>query len=290
MLRTMLFVPGNNLRMINNARTLKTDAIILDLEDAVPFIDKETARLFIRDSIGTLSAAGNNTFVRVNGISSGFIKDDLKWVVQADLAGLVIPKIESRTDIEEVSSQLKAHFEVEQIKSENFFLIPQIESALGLINAFEIANTPQVWALAFGALDFAFDMGISLSDDQDELLYARSKLALAARAAKVQAIDTPWFNIQDQEGLEQHATAALKLGFHGKLLIHPRQIEIVNRIFAPRSSEVEHALKIVQAYEGAERVGAGAVAFEGKMIDQATYRIAKDVIVKADEIRVLSGS
>lgn len=285
LLRTMLFTPGNNMRMIQKAGTLGADAIILDLEDAVPMADKETARIFVRDSIEDLSAKGSAPLVRVNALPTGLVEEDLEWAIQKGLVGVVLPKVESKEDTLQVARLIDQKEKERGIERGSLALIPILETARGILNVYEVAMASQrVIAVAFGAIDFGRDMGISLSREGAELLYARSRIAISARAAGVQAIDTPWIDIADKEGLVQEAETARRLGFRGKLLIHPSQIEPVNRVFSPSEYEVEYAKKVVEAFQRAEARGLGAISLEGKMIDIANFRQAEELLSLAEAI------
>jgi citrate lyase subunit beta/citryl-CoA lyase len=285
LLRTMLFTPGNNMRMIYKAGTLGADAVILDLEDAVPLAEKETARIFIKDSIEQVAAGGVQVFVRTNAFLTGLAEEDLNWIVQAGLDGIVLPKAESKDDVLEMGKLIAALEEERGLEPGSLVLIPSLESARGVVNAHEIATaSKRTVALAFGALDFTRDMGTSVSREGTELFYARSRIAIVARAAGIQAIDTPWIDIADQEGLVREAKAVRQLGFRGKLLIHPSQIEPVNRVFSPSEDEIEYARKVVKAFKEAEAEGVGAISLEGKMIDIANFRQAQDLIAWAEAI------
>jgi len=281
----MLFTPGNNMRMIRKAGTLGADAVILDLEDAVPLAEKETARIFVRDSIEQVRAGGAQVFIRPNAFITGLAEEDLNWTVQAGLDGVVLPKVESREEVLEAERLLTALEEERGIEPGSLALVPSVESALGVLNAYEIATaSKRIIALAFGALDFTRDMGTSVSKEGTELFYARSRIAIVARAAGVQAIDTPWIDIADQEGLIKEAKTVRQLGFRGKQLIHPSQIEPVNRVFSPSEAEVEYAKKVVKAFKEAEAKGLGAISLEGKMIDIANYRQAEELLAWAEAI------
>ncbi len=285
LLRTMLFTPGNNMRMIQKAGTLGADAIILDLEDAVPMADKETARIFVRDSIEDLSVKGPDLLVRVNALTTGLAEQDLDCIMQEGLVGIVLPKVESTDDLVKVARLMDQQEKKKGIEPGTLALVPILETARGVLNADEIATASQrVIAVAFGAIDFARDMGISLSREGTELLYARSRVAMSARAAGVQAIDTPWIDIADKEALVQEAKMARQLGFRGKLLIHPSQIEPINPVFSPSESQVEYAKKVVEAFQRAEARGLGAISLEGKMIDIANFRQAEEVLSLAEAI------
>lgn len=285
LLRSMLFTPGNNMRMIQKAGSLAADAIILDLEDAVPMADKETALIFVRDSIEDLSIKGSAPLVRVNALTTGLTEEDLEWVVQKGLICVVLPKVESKEDILQMARLVDQQEKEKGIEPGSLALMPVLETARGVLNAYEVAKASQrIAAVAFGAIDFARDMGIALSREGAQLLYARSRIAISARAAGVLAIDTPWIDVADAEGLVQEAQMARQLGFRGKLLIHPTQIEPVNRVFSPSESEVEYAEKVVEAFQRAEARGLGAISLEGKMIDIANFRQAEELLSLAKAI------
>lgn len=290
LLRTMLFTPGNNWRMIQKAKDLAADAIILDLEDAVPLVEKETARIFVNDGVGLLKKAGLQVFVRVNSLATGLVEEDLEFVVQEDLDGIMLAKTESSDDIVKVSSILKGVEEALEISNGETAIMALIETAKGVQNVNEIIRTStRLVGVAFGALDFTRDMGTTISGNQNELHYARSRIAIAATANQVQAIDTPWFDIADREGLKHDSFLAKQLGFKGKLLIHPDQIEAVNAVFTPSQESVEYSEKVVNAFKDAIDRGIGAISLDGKMIDTANYRQALDILNYANEIKDKEG-
>lgn len=278
-LRSLLFVPGNNMRMINKAMTLNPDAVILDLEDAVPMLDKETARIFIRDSVETLKSTGLDTFVRVNGLSTGLTMDDLKSVINKDLDGILIPKCESNGDVLKLCEMI-AELERERGLDEGkIVILPIIETTKGVLNAHEIASaSSRVCAISFGAVDFTRELGTTPSKDGTEFFYARSHVAISAIAAGVQAIDTPWVDIMDMDGLTKDAGLARRLGFRGKLLIHPKQIAPVNGIFTPTEEEIRFARTVVEEFAKAQAAGQGAISIEGTMIDIASFRQASKLL------------
>jgi citrate lyase subunit beta/citryl-CoA lyase len=224
-------------------------------------------------------------FVRVNALITQLTAEDLRMVVQEGLEGIVLPKCESKADILEVERLIEDLEAQRRLKPGGLRLIPTLESAKGVLNAHEIATaSKRIIAVAFGALDFTRDMGTSVSREGTELFYARSRIAIVARAARVQAIDTPWIDIADREGLIEEAKAVRQLGFRGKLLIHPSQIEPVNRVFSPSEAEIEYAKKVVKAFKEAEAKGLGAISLEGKMIDIANFRQAEELIAWAEAI------
>ncbi len=287
LLRSMLFTPGNNMRMITKAGARGADAVILDLEDSVPVPDKETARLFVRDAMGDIGRHGSRVFVRVNAPETGLCEADLAWVVREGLDGIILPKAENRSDVVALSDRLDGlEAETERgLASGSIAIVPLLESAKGIVNAHAVASaSPRVAALAFGGVDFCRDMGIDRTDEGTELLYARAHVAISARAVGIFAVDTPCLATRDRERLLADARAARGLGFRGKLLIHPSQVDPVNEVFSPPQAGVARAREIVAAFEEAREQGAGAISLDGKMIDEANYRQAVDLLATAEII------
>jgi citrate lyase subunit beta / citryl-CoA lyase len=283
LLRSLLFTPGNNLRMIVKSSTLGADAVILDLEDSVPPADKETARLFVRDSIAEVARHGAAVFVRINAPATGLAEADLDWAVQPGLTGIMLPKAESPAQVTALAEQLQkgdiTDIQTEKSVMSPFSIIPLVETAKGVINAYAIASaSPRVIAVALGGLDFIRDMGVRLTPEGTELAYARAHLGVAARAAGVLAFDTPCIEIKNRELVYAESRSARQLGFRGKLLIHPSQIGPVNEVFSPSAEEVAAARKIVAAFDEAQRQGLGAITLDGLMIDAANYRQAQDLL------------
>lgn len=287
--RTMLYVPGNSWRMIQRALRERVDAVILDMEDAVPIGEKETARWFVKDAVKPLRQAGLDVYVRVNGLATGLTAEDLEFVVQEDLSGVMLPKSETRENILELEGLIEAEEKKKGLKPGSVSIVPLIETAKGILNAFDIVNaSKRVAASGFGAGDYMRDLGrsyIAMSPEETEILYARSHLALASRVAGVPAIDTPFFGlIIDREGLVKESRMAAQLGFKGKQVIHPTHIDPVNQVFSPSEEEIESAKKVIEAYKEASARGLGAASLEGRMIDYATYEMAKDLLAFAEAI------
>lgn len=281
----MLFTPGNNWRMIQKTGSLPADAIILDLEDAVPMVEKETARIFSKDGIPVIKAEGPDVFIRVNAMTTGLTAQDLKATISEGLDGIVLPKTESKEDVLKTEKLIEEAEKEKKLEQDSITIIPILETAKGIIHAYEIATaSSRVIAISFGAVDFTRDMGTTISKEGTELFFARSQIAIAARATGIQAIDTPWIDLADEEGLIKDSKLARQLGFRGKLLIHPDQIEAVNKVFSPTKEEIEYAKRVVEAFKEAEARGMGAVSLEGKMIDIASHRDAKDFLLLVDAI------
>ncbi|MGA2784226.1 MAG: CoA ester lyase [Candidatus Bathyarchaeia archaeon] len=289
LLRSILYFPANSVRMIVKAATLPTDAVIFDLEDAVPLDDKENARGIARDYIGLIKKRGIQTFVRVNSLTTGLTVEDIQSTAVKELDGVMLAKTEAGSDVTKLSKILDRVERKERIASKSIKLIPLIESTKGVVNSLQIASSNRrVIAVAFGAGDYYRDLGrdiSQISNDEVELLYARSTIVNTGRAVGIQAIDTPFLgSLTDREAFLREVRIAVQLGFKGKQCIHPSQIEPINTLFSPSQNEIDHAGRIVKAFEEAQARGLGAISFEGKMIDNMTYRQAKDTLAAAELI------
>jgi len=284
-LRTLLSVPGNRRNMIQKARDLTTDVLILDLEDSVPRSEKAAARAMVRDSIAELANAGKKVFVRINSLASGLAHDDLEAVIVPGINGINQPKPATAGDVAEVADIIERLEKERGIEAGHIKILPWVETAKGILNAYQIATaSPRVIGIIFGAEDFALDTGMLRTEEGSELLYPRTTVVIAARAAGVSAIDTPYNNFKDEQGLIREAKLARSLGFDGKFLIHPSQIEPVNRIFRPTDEELARARSIVAAFEAAEAKGLGATSMDGKMIDTPIANQARRLLSLAAAI------
>jgi citrate lyase subunit beta/citryl-CoA lyase len=283
--RTLLFIPGNRPSMLEKAVTLPADALIPDLEDSVPPHEKANAREVVKGSIPALAKAGKPIFVRVNSLSSGLIRDDLEAIVAQGIRGISVGKVESAHDIFDISNIL-AHLEKERgLPIGSIKLIPWLETARGIMRAYEIASAnPRLVAVAFGAEDFTADMGISRTEGGLELLYARSKVAIAARTAEIYAYDTPAVEYKDEAVFVRDAQQGRQLGYQGKFAIHPNQLGPFNRVFSPTPEEVAYARRVVAAFEEAEKQGSAATSLDGKMIDTPVAKRARKLLELAEVI------
>lgn len=287
LLRSLLFVPGNRANMIEKARSLPADVLVLDLEDSVPAAEKRAAALLVRDSIPGLPRRGQKVYVRVNALDSGLVEEELETVLGPGVDGISLPKANSPLDVKEVD-HLIARLEPRRgIPKGHIKIIPWIETAKGLLRAYDTATaSPRVVAVAYGAEDFTRDMGIPRTLEGRESHYPRATVAVAARAAEVWALDSPYPDFRDPEGLARDAGAARGLGFQGKFVIHPDQIEPVNRAFSPSPEEVAQARAIVVAFEEAEARGSAATSLEGRMIDIPVAQRARKLL---DLARAIEG-
>jgi len=279
--------------MIMRATGEMQDAIILDLEDAVPIAEKETARVFARDGIPILKSKGIDVFVRVNALGTGMTQEDLKYVVGKGLDGIMLPKSEKKEEIAKLDRLLRKEEEKKKLKPNSISIMPLLESPRGVLNATEISKeSKRIVALGFGAGDFLRELGegfaiARLSPDEyfPMILYARSRISIAARVANVPAIDTPFFGLLiDTEGLIRESSRVKLLGFKGKMLIHPRHIEPVNQVFSPSKEDVEFSKQMITAYKDAAAKGLGAASFGGRMIDYAMVSMGEDLLTRAEAI------
>ena len=283
MFRSLIFVPGNNTRFVEKAKTLAADIICFDLEDSVPANEKDAARKIIAGALSRRQEYDRPVYVRTNSPESGLVPADLKAAVQKGLDGIVIPKVNEGADVVKIKKQLST-FEKSR-RTGKIALMPSIESAKGVVNAYQIAGADdRINAVVFGVFDFLNDMRLDYDEnDPTGYAYARAKVPVGARAAGVNAIDAIWQKIDDTDGLVRDATIAKRLGYSGKSIIHPGQIDPVHRVFLPSKNEIEWAKKVVQALGGAmeKGTGRGAVRLEGKMIDAVHYKQAKAILALA---------
>ncbi len=285
LIRSWLFVPGDRQRMIDKALALSSDAVIFDIEDSVTPENKSKARGLISKALGR-PKGGPLRFVRLNGLDSVWTDKDLEAVVRSGLTGLMIPKVHSVDNLRDFDGRLSKFETGAGLAIGSVRLVAVIESARGLVNAPAIADSsPRLTALMFGAEDFALDLGIISSHVRDpgDMLYARSAAAIAAASARLQAIDRIVKDITDQECLQRDTLKAVELGFTGKAVIHPDQIETVHRAFTPSEEEVVWARRVISAYDEASARGDGAIAVEGRLIDWPIVEQARR-IVEATEI------
>jgi citrate lyase subunit beta / citryl-CoA lyase len=282
-LRSLLFVPGNISRMIEKSWSAGADAVIFDLEDAVPEGSKGEARETVRKALLQNHYVKPSTLVRINGESTSHWKADIKAVVGRNLQGIVLPKIESTRAISSIERILRRQEKIESLELGSVRLFLLIESARGLINLPElVGSSNRISGLMFGAEDFCLDTGISRSANGNELLYPRSALAICARAFGCGAIDTIHSDLDDTEGLRRECEAATRFGFTGKLAIHPKQIEIIQTEFSPSEQDVIEARRIVEIFNGAQARGEGVILINGKMIDRPVVERARRIVACAD--------
>ena len=276
MRRSRLYLPGNEPKFFINAGLHSPDGIILDLEDSVAHSEKDAAQLLVRNALRSVDFYGAERMVRINQIPFGL--NDLKFIVPHSVNVILIPKCESADQITEIEQEVHRLKRLHKIKNEIYFM-PILESALGIMKAYEIATASRHnCALAIGLEDYTADLGTQRTNEGHESFFARSMLINAAKAAGIQAIDTVFSDVADMEGLRQSVLEAKALGFEGKGCIHPRQVQVVHEAFAPTHDEIEKAKKIVLAFEEAEKKGLGVVSLGTKMIDPPVVKRAQRTI------------
>jgi citrate lyase subunit beta / citryl-CoA lyase len=284
MFRSLIFVPGNNARFVEKAKTLTADIICLDLEDSVPANEKSSARKIIADALAHKEDYQSSVYVRTNSVESGLVSEDLAAAVRAGLDGVVVPKVNDDREIMNVVKQISS---LESASRPSVNIMPSIETAKGVVNAYRIATADdRINCLVFGVFDFLHDMKLDYDEhDPTGYSYARAKIPVDARAAGIDAIDAIWQKIEDLDGLARDSTSARLLGYSGKSIIHPSQIEPVHNVFRPSMKQIEWARKVVLALGEAMEIGGGrgAVSLEGKMIDAVHYKQAKAILKAVDE-------
>ena len=280
--RSMLFMPGNNPGMLVSADILGADSIIYDLEDAVSLEEKDSARTLVRNALSFLKFTHSEITVRINPIDSPYWEKDLEAIIPVLPDGIVIPKasVDAVHSVEQKINEIKKAQNI----TKNFSFLMLVESARGIMDVNSIAKASSlIQGLLLGGEDYSVDMGIQRTRLSKELEYARFSLTTAAHAYGLDSLDTPFTDVEDFEGLRLDTAFSKSIGFSGRLVINPRQVEEIHKIFSPSSAEIERAEAILQAAEEAKQKGLGVFSFKGKMVDlpvikraQALYDSAKN--------------
>jgi len=274
--RSRLYLPGNEPKYFVNAGLHKPDGVILDLEDSVAPTSKHDAKFLVRNALRSVDLYGCERMVRINQLPAGL--EDLNFIVPHNIHVIIIPKAEHAEQIKQVEEVVLEIKKQKKIKNDIFYM-PIIESALGVINAYEIASASKNnCTLAIGLEDYTADIGTQRTEEGRENLFARNMVVNAARAAGIQPIDTVYSDVTNMEGLRESVIEAKSLGFDGKGCIHPRQVKVVHEAFAPTEQEIENAKKIVTAFEDAEKKGLGVVSIGSKMIDLPVVKRAQNTL------------
>lgn len=285
LLRSYLFAPGHRESVIGKALAAGADAVVLDLEDAVPAGEKALARERVASAMRGLAGRGRppQVFVRLNALSGPGWRDDVEAVVQPGLAGLRVPKAESREELAQLDEALARAEAQRGLAPGRVAVVCTVESARGLARAGELGAAPRVRGFAYGAADFSADIGADPGPDELETLHARSQLVLQSRLGGLDPpIASVYTRLDDEDGLRQTTLAARRLGFFGRSLIHPRQIAVVHDVFTPSAEEVARARATLRAFE---QQGGGATATaDGRFLDAAVVRRLRDVIALAESV------
>ncbi len=273
-----MFVPGNNPGMMADAYIYGPDSIMLDLEDSVTMAEKDTARLLVYNALKTIDYGDTEMVVRINPLNTPYGKKDIEAVVKAGVDVIRMPKTETAEEVIEVER------EIEKVEKEigclgRTQIMAAIESALGVVNAYAIATaSKRMMGIALGAEDYSANLKTQRTPEGSELLLARETIVVAARAAGIDALDTVYSNLNDMETFRNEVEAIKKLGFDGKSIINPRQIEVVNEVFAPKEKDIQKSLTILAAIKEAEKKGSGVISVNGKMVDRPVVLRAQRTI------------
>ena len=285
MLRSMLFLPGNNPNMLINGNCLGADAVIFDLEDAVAPAEKTAARILVRNTMRYMDFAGIGRIVRINSIDTPYWQKDLDQILPQKPDLILLPKTGCASDILEADRYITELEEKLGFEPNTVGLMALIETAMGVENAFAIASaSKRVRALFLGAEDLTADLRCKRTKEGREIEYARTRLVVAARAANIDVFDTPFTDVNDDEGIVVDANLAKALGFSGKASISPRHVEVINQVFSPTMAEIDYAYEVLEAIRIAKEQGKGAIALRGKMIDAPIVARAERTISMAVEM------
>jgi len=290
-MRSVFYVPANNLKFIEKAGTFPCDIITFDIEDAVPPSEKVNARNMTAENIKKLAGGKAEVYVRINGWYTGYTNDDLEAVVQPGLDGVTLPKVPDADAVKRLDWKLAELEERRGIPVGTIKISVLIETAMGVMNAYSICTaSPRIVSAFFGAVDYCADMRVRLTNKGAEQYFGRATAAVAARAAGIVALDAPFADYSNMDAFVENTKDGVQLGFEGRMCIHPSQIEVANTLYSPTEEEVVEARKVVKVFEeeGLAK-GLAAVPFEGKMVDTPVYVNAQGVLERYEEIRAKFG-
>jgi citrate lyase subunit beta / citryl-CoA lyase len=285
--RTLLFTPGGNEKILGKGLGLEVDGLILDLEDSVSPDKKDSARKAVAEALRTVDFGRKEKVVRINALSTEYGSKDLEEVLCGKPDTLLVPKVDRAEDIQAYDRRMSEIEVMEGFPVGGIGLIALIESAWGIVNIESIAlASPRMSGLLFGAADFTRDTHGLITADRQELMVPLMRILLAARIAGIDALDTPFFDIKDPAGLERHSLQAKAMGYDGKALIHPGQVEIVNRIFTPSEQELLQARRIIETFEKAKQEGKGAAQLDGKLVENVHVAMAERLLSIARQAEI----
>lgn len=285
MRRSMLFLPGNNPNMLINAGCLGSDAVIFDLEDAVSPAEKDAARILVRNTMRYMDLRGCEIIVRINSVDTPYWKADIDAVLPEKPNVILLPKSGTPAEVLEADAYITETEKKFGLEPDQVRLMPLIETALGVENSYAIASScKRVTALFLGAEDLTADLRCKRTKEGREIEYARTRLVVAARAAGVDVYDTPFTDVNDDEGIVTDTALAKSLGFTGKASISPRHIDVINEIFSPTEAEINYAYEVIEAIRIAKEQGKGAISLHGKMIDAPIVARAEQTIAMAEAL------
>lgn len=283
----MMFIPGNHPGMMADAHIYGPDSIMLDLEDSVTLAEKDAARLLVYHALKTVDYGHTERVVRINPLSTPYGKKDVEAVVKAGVEVIRMPKTECADEVRALEAEI-LKVEKEIGREGETRIMAAIESALGIVHAYEIATaSPRMMGIALGAEDYSANLKTHRTAGGTELLLAREQMVVAARAAGIACFDTVFSNLDDMEGFRKEVELIRELGFDGKSIIHPSQIEIVNEVFTPSAKEIEKARAVVAAIRDARAKGSGVLSLNGKMVDRPVLLRAERTLALAHAAGVI---
>ena len=281
MRRSLLFLPGNNPNMLIHAGCLGADAVIFDLEDAVSPAEKDAARVLVRNTMKYMSLPCERV-VRINGVDTVYWRDDVDAVIPERPDLILLPKTAASADILTLDSYMTEVEKKHGLACGTVGILALIETALGVENAFSIASaSKRVKGLFLGAEDLTADLQCKRTKESREIEYSRMRLVVAARAAGVEVYDTPFTDVNDDDGIASDAILAKALGFSGKAAISPRHVDVINHVFSPTLAEIDYAYEVLDAIRRAKAEGKGAISLHGKMIDAPIVARAEHILAMA---------
>lgn len=277
--RTMLFVPGNNPGMIKDAGIYSQDSIMFDLEDSVSLAEKDAARFLVYQALNSMDYGDKELVVRINDPTTKGGLDDLEAIVRTRRAVIRLPKTETPEDVRYCEGEIARIERESGVEEGSTLMMAAVESAAGVLNAKEIAlSSKRLIGIALGAEDYVTDLKTKRSPGGIELLFGRSMILLAARAAGIDAIDTVYSDVNNEEGFRAEVELIHQLGFDGKSIINPRQIKTVHEVYTPTEKEIAKALAVIEAIEEANRKGSGVISLNGKMVDRPVVLRAQRIL------------
>lgn len=285
MIRSLIFLPGNTPNLIINGDALGADALILDLEDAVSPDEKDSARILVRNYLRTHRERKNTLIVRINATDTEYWREDIRAILPQGPDCIMPTKVSGAAMMQEIQDYMEKVEAELSLPIGGVKLMPLLETAMGIEKAFEIASfSDRIMGYCLGAEDLTADLQCRRTKEGQEILYARTRVVCAARAAGIEVYDTPFTDVDDIEGLRKDIATAKGLGFSGKLVISPRHIDEVNEFFSPTVEEIRYAQEVLECIERARKEGKGVVSLHGKMIDAPIVARARRVCAAAEEI------
>ncbi len=290
LLRSLVFVPGNRPNMLERALGFNADVVMIDLEDSVPPAEKVNAREVAGEWVPRLRNQGHRVMVRVNSLDTGLTRDELEALVSSDLSGVSLGKAESPQELQDADELITSLESAAGVEPGQVKLIPWIENAPAVMDPYRMATaSPRIIAIAFGAEDYTNDIAVQRTDTGEEVYFARAQTAVAAHAARVACLDSPFVGFRDPDGLREDIRVIRQMGYTGKFAIHPAQIDIINKEFTPTEDEVAYAKRVVDAFREAESVGRGSADLDGRMIDVPVFKRAENLLARMAAIESRNG-